>query len=384
LITSTPYVKRTVSSTFGRRTLTPGLSNDKVLDAGVVYDLAAALSLRSGVIHSGPMSYRGLMARRNAAIARKANKLLSSFDFVIGNYGVAEGTFKRVKARGGRTVLNYPNAHHHFSRKMLDQEANLEPAFASTISDNVVRLADTYDAECQLADMILVGSSFVRNTFIDEGLGAKRIEVIPYGCDTTRFYPTERVPTLNSFKALFVGQLTQRKGLSYLLRGYQMFHGPGTELLIVGRHVGSVDVLNPFRGMISYMGNQPNSSLGAIYRQADVFVFPTLIEGMPLAVLEAMASGLPVITTAQGPGDIVRDGIEGFIVPIRDPAAIAERLSFLRANPDVRAEMGRAARSRALEFTWEAYCQTAVRTVLSLAEGQPDSNLNALTYSLNQ
>jgi glycosyltransferase involved in cell wall biosynthesis len=96
-------------------------------------------------------------------------------------------------------------------------------------------------------------------------------------------------------------------------------------------------------------------------------VFPTLIEGMPLVVLEAMASGLPVITTPNGPGDVVRDGIDGFVVPIRDPGAIIEKLEFLRANPDQRAEMGRNARERALCFTWQAYRRNASRFLVDAA-----------------
>ena len=81
-------------------------------------------------------------------------------------------------------------------------------------------------------------------------------------------------------------------------------------------------------------------------------------------MLEAMASGLPVITTSHGPGDIVRDRVDGFIVPIRDPEAIVNTIEYLRANPEIRAEMGRSARARALEFTWKAYCEKAAQVVL--------------------
>jgi glycosyltransferase involved in cell wall biosynthesis len=96
-------------------------------------------------------------------------------------------------------------------------------------------------------------------------------------------------------------------------------------------------------------------ALAQQYRESDVFVFPTLLEGMGLVVLEAMACGLPVIVTANGPGDIVRDGIDGYVVPIRDEAAIVDRLERLYANPALRVEMGRNARRRSLEFGWGQY-----------------------------
>jgi glycosyltransferase involved in cell wall biosynthesis len=98
---------------------------------------------------------------------------------------------------------------------------------------------------------------------------------------------------------------------------------------------------------------------------------------MPLVVVEAMASGLPVITTDHGPGDIVRDGIDGYIVPIRDPEAIAGKLEYLRANPEFRLQMGRNARERALEFTWARYCQTAADAVLNVSRELRASNLES-------
>ena len=98
-----------------------------------------------------------------------------------------------------------------------------------------------------------------------------------------------------------------------------------------------------------------------------MFVLPTLIEGMPLVVLEAMACGLPVIVTANGPGDIVRDGIDGFVIPERDADAICDRLDWLHRHPALRAEMGQRAAQRAREFSWAAYASKARRVLSDLA-----------------
>jgi glycosyltransferase involved in cell wall biosynthesis len=88
---------------------------------------------------------------------------------------------------------------------------------------------------------------------------------------------------------------------------------------------------------------------------------------MPLVVLEAMACGLPVITTTHGAGEIVRDGIDGFFVPIRDPEAIAARLEQLHRDPALREQMGRNAREQAMRHTWSAYAQRAADAVLGVA-----------------
>ncbi|MDQ7028789.1 MAG: glycosyltransferase family 4 protein, partial [Ardenticatenia bacterium] len=101
--------------------------------------------------------------------------------------------------------------------------------------------------------------------------------------------------------------------------------------------------------------------------QADVFVFPSLQEGSALVTYEALACGLPVVTTPNA-GSVVRDGIEGFLVPIRDVEALAARLEHLRADEGLHLEMGQAARRRAKAFTWEHYGDRLADTVRSLRD----------------
>jgi glycosyltransferase involved in cell wall biosynthesis len=369
------------ASTIGRRSLPLGLSKERVQDAGVLYDFLAAISLRSARGGIAIRSTRRLWNRRNVAIAKAGARLLGGSRTVLSNYGVAESVFGRVKTFGGQTILNYPNAHHRYSRRLIAEEKELEPSFASTFTEETTRYTTTYDRECELADMIMVGSSFVYRSFVEEGLGAKHIAIISYGSDTSRFYPAENPTTEAGLRAIYVGQLSQRKGLSYLLRGWRMFRGPNTELRVAGTPInGSFAALKPYSSLFTYLGNLSHKDLARAYRQADVFVFPTLLEGMPLVVLEAMASGLPVITTDRGPGDIVRDGVDGFIVPIRDPESIADRLEYLRSNPERRVEMGRAARMRALTFSWERYCQIAADCVASFAAGNQENDIRAVAH----
>jgi hypothetical protein len=364
LLAGLPIVNRRYLGTMGRRTLLPSLEASKVVDAGVPYDFLAAGALRAGLGKVGLRANKKFLRSRSRSIARKASSLAGDAKTIVGNYGVSLPAFERVKGTGGRVILNYPNVHHRFQHRLLAEEAEREPHFAGTMTNEITEMASIFDQECHLADAILVGSSFVRKSFEAEGFSGTNIAVIPYGCDTSMFSPGEPRKREDSFRALFVGQLTQRKGLSYLLKGYQAFQGPGTELLVAGRSIGNPGVLKSYQQLFTYLGNMPHMKLAELYRQVDVFVFPTLLEGMPLVVLEAMASGLPVITTSHGPGDIVRDGLDGFIVPIRDPGAIAEHLDILRSNPEMRAYMGRAARSRALEFTWQRYCDRAAQFVL--------------------
>lgn len=354
-------------ATVGRRTLPPRLDSNRVIQAGVFCDFMMAVAMRSPWRRGRMQAADALLDRRERLIAAKGAELAADASVVVSATRVAKRAFQAVHRRGGRAVLSYQIAHHRYTQRLLAEEAEREPEFAATINPHVYppALAALLEEECELADHILVGSSFVRDSFIAEGIDPNKLTAIPYGTDTSLFVPGAEARKDGKFRVLFVGQIGQRKGIAYLLRAYDRFKGPGTELKLVGRFVGPPQVFTPYRHLFEHCDNVPRPALAEIYREADVLVLPTLVEGMPLVVLEAMASGLPVIATANGPGDIVRDGIDGFIVPIRSVDAIVEKLEFLRAHPDARAEMGRAARARALQFTWDAYASKAAAVVLS-------------------
>ena len=102
----------------------------------------------------------------------------------------------------------------------------------------------------------------------------------------------------------------------------------------------------------------------------DVFVFPSLFEGFGLVILEAMAQGLPVITTSHTVGpDIIEDGVDGFIVPIRSSEAIAEKLELLAADRPRLEAMREAAIATARRFTWENYRRRLAEVLAPLVTG---------------
>lgn len=357
------WAARLYSRSFGRRALPEPLSQDQVRETGILPDF-----LMAAHGHLWPTSFaykrirESLMHARTRAIAKTAARALRGERAVVASWSCAEPVFREAKRRGVLSVLNYPFAHHRYARRYLFEEAQREPAFADSLNGHnyPAWFQQRLDAEIELADRILVGSSFVRDSFISEGISGEKVTVIPYGADTDLFEPTEKDRRRGGkLRLLCVGQLSQRKGISYLLRAASRMK-EGVELTLVGRVEGTGRAIDPYRSVFRHIPHVPRRDLKEIYQDADIFVFPTLMEGMPLAVVEAMASGLPVITTANGPGDIVRDGIDGFIVPPRDVSAIVDRVNELRSDPELRAEMARNARSRAQEFTWSNYRKRAV------------------------
>jgi glycosyltransferase involved in cell wall biosynthesis len=363
-----PLLRSAYASTFGRRAAPAGIDANLIVDAGVAWDFAAALVNRAGrsvPSLAAPVSRR-LLACTERAVGHAASVAVNGADVVIGSYHVAEPAFARARRQGVRTVLNYPIAHHRWQYEFFAEQAAARPEFASALPafGNVRRHSAALDPEIELADAVLVGSDFVRNTFVAQGVPSSKIAVVPYGVDAARFAPAEHGAERRPFRVLFVGQIGERKGVSYLLEAYESFKRPGTELALVGDLVNGGEAYRRFAGLFEHVPNVPHARLPQLFRTADVFVLPTLVEGMPLVVLEAMASGLPVIVTPNGPAEVVRDGVDGYVVPIRDSEAIAARLDTLYRSPELRREMGRNARLRAEQWSWQRYAKAAADVAL--------------------
>jgi len=367
-VASTPGVGATYRRTLGRRAPPSGLPLERVVEAGVAQDFGAAIAGRMPVARS--LQHRTAQRLRFAAeraVAMKAGELAGEADVVVASYGTGRFAFEAIRRRGGRAVLSYPIAHNRYQQRFYAEEAELAPAFAAALprlQELPAEYAERLEAECELADGILVGSAFVRQSFLELGYDPRKIAITPYGVDTARFMPRSAPRQDGTFRVLFVGQIGQRKGMSYLLRGYELFRRPDCELHVVGSYVPGHEVYRRYQHLYRHTPNVLHEDLPALFHEADVFLFPSLIEGMPLVVLEAMACGVPVITTTHGPGEVVRDGVDGFFVPIRDPEAIARRLEQLYRDPELRQAMGANARAQAMRHTWEAYAAKAAEAVM--------------------
>lgn len=369
LLERAPGVGGLYGRTLGRRTPPPGLPLEKVIEAGVRQDFLAALVGRWPLASHAWRRARAqqLTFAAERAVAELAGRHTRQVDRVVASYGTGRYAFEAIKRAGGRAVLSYPIAHNTFQARLYAEEAERAPEFAAALPRLAAlpaEYSERLDIECALADRILVGSSFVRDSFLSLGFDPGKLAVTPYGVDTERFAPPATPRRSATFRVLFVGQIGQRKGMSYLLEAYRLFRRPDSELHIVGSYVPGHEVYRGYADLYRHTPHVPQAALPALLHEADVFVFPSLVEGMPLVVLEAMASGLPVIATPNGPGDIVRDGIDGFLVPIRDPQAIAARLEQLYADPALRESMGRQAREQALRHTWDHYARGAADVAL--------------------
>ena len=211
--------------------------------------------------------------------------------------------------------------------KLLAEESEAFPGWAPPLVAD--RYADEYAAreraEWDNADVVLCASEFVRRGVADSGGPRRRCIVVPYGVDA-RFSLPVRTPHPGPLRILTIGEVGLRKGSPYVLKAAQRLKGRA-----VFRMVGIWGVLRGVREAmqadVELTGPIPRSEILAHFAWADVFLLPSICEGSAVAIYEALAARLPVVCTPNT-GSVVRDGVDGFVVPARNAEAIAERLEI--------------------------------------------------------
>ena len=225
--------------------------------------------------------------------------------------------------------------------------------------------------EIDAADRVIIPSEFVRRTFVENGVPEKKLTVIPYGFNPTDFQPGEKKD--NVFRVLFVGNIGIQKGVHYLLEAWERLALPNAELHFIGKvEEGMQPLLDRHASRIILRGHVKHEELQKEYAQASVFVLPSLQEGSALVTYEAMACGLPMLVS-ENTGSVVRDGKDGFVIPIRSVDAIIEKLQWMHDHPDDAAAMGVSAAEYIQEFTWDRYARRVIEVYHELLDDKEQS-----------
>lgn len=277
----------------------------------------------------------------------------------------AATSFAAATRAGWHKVYDLPIGYWRAARRLFDEERELQPAWASTIDLLQASPAklERKDEEVRLADQILVASRFTQSTLAEFPGPTAPVHIIHYGAPLR---PARRAPGEPGapLKVLYVGSLGQRKGLAYLFAAMARLDRAATLTLVGARPSAPCAALDAGLARSRWQPPVAHDTVLDLMSRHDVLVFPTLFEGFGLVILEAMSQGLPVITTPHCAGpEIIAEGVDGFIVPIRDADAIAERLALLAADRDRLAAMSAAAVRRAAEWSWERYGADVVAAV---------------------
>ncbi len=312
------------------------------------------------------------LGRRARQEAWKANAALFSY-----SYYAAEA-FAPGPMRPELRFLFQLHPHPKTIRKLLREELERVPQFAASLRwEHEIGAPETHFAalcsEPSLANGWVTASSYTAQTLAENGVPHDQIHVVPYGVDTLHYPCRDTAPRdTDPFRIIWVGNMTQRKGLSYFLEAIASLPQENLEVLVCGHHAVEQDVIENcgiksirvFRGL-------PTSELTQLMRECDLFVLPSIAEGFGHVILEAMSSGLPVLTTGSTCApDVLVNGKHGFIVPIRNSEALAAKISWGRAHRADLYQMGLAAASRARLFTWERFRRGIVSAYTQMAEHQ--------------
>ena len=320
----------------------PGLAGARVIApnvAALTFELKASLARENGW---------KLISRRNEwfqlhAIAQLSNGSTNGNHTIFAYSYAAEEIFKFAKDCGWRTVLGQIDPGPAEERIV----AGLEKTSAIKHKHWEPAPTDYWKSwrnECALADQIVVNSDWSRDALLAEGIPAEKIRVIPVAYESStdvgslqRLYP-RAFSAERPLRVLFLGQINLRKGVDQLLGAVQLLSGEHVEFWFVGPT--QIDVPQSLRlhPQVRWFGVAPRADVASYYRDADVFIFPTLSDGFGLTQLEAQSWKLPVIASRYC-GEVVRDGFNGVILEEVSGRAIAHALVSLLRSPETLSAM---------------------------------------------
>ncbi len=308
----------------------------------------------------------------SASIAdRIASRWIPRSRIYHGWTGLSLAGLRIAKGHGSVTLVENPSMHPgHW------QEAVLQECDAFGVNPRDCRatlpslLIERMEREFELCDRIVVPSAIAQRSFERLGISGKAV-VVHAGVDHDFFRPSASPKTSGVFRVCYVGRVELAKGLTYLLEAWKRLALTNAELLLVGDVAPEMQsVIKSYAlSTVRFKGFSTRDDVAQSYRDSDLFVFPSVNEGLARVLLEAMATELPVIATDKsGAEDCITQGQEGTIIPARDANALAESILWHFQHREESAAMGKAGRRRIeQEFTLSHYEERMLRLYRVLA-----------------
>jgi glycosyltransferase involved in cell wall biosynthesis len=302
---------------------------------------------------------RGTRANRSALDSIALDARRSTLDFGSIFFGYDTGFLEPsqwIKARGGKVIVCQMDPS-RYEVDLVKEEEKRWPGWAR----HSVEVPDAYfkrrEDEWSVADMVMVNSEWTRQALMKQGVPESKLAVVPLAFEANN-------PRLNSvtysqpstfgarspLRALFLGQVILRKGIQYLIEAAKLLKDEPIHFDIVGSIGISDQAIASAPSNMTFYGPVSRDRTEEFYRSADLFVLPTLSDGFALTQLEAMAYGLPVITTPNC-GEVVSDGVDGLIVPDSDSSSLAEAFQLLLQDPEKLRAMSESTKAKVEQFS---------------------------------
>ena len=218
--------------------------------------------------------------------------------------------------------------------------------------------------EIELADYFFVLSDFAKKSLTDNGINEDKIFKINLGFDKNVFTKKMHYRNVERFKVLFVGSITRRKGIQTLLDAISGINERDIELTMVGNIGDASDLLRRYKGSYRHVGFQDHQSLAQYYKEADILVFPSILDSWAMVVVEAMACGTPVIISDNtGSKELVSNGKNGFVINTGNTAELQEKIMYFYNNRDLLPIFGKHAVESVKNYSWENYSKNLINTI---------------------
>ena len=245
------------------------------------------------------------------------------------------------------------------THKIVQTERENFPDIEAQLPDSIIQQDYAWFEDiCKSVDLFITPSNFVNRGLEAFGISAEKYRTTPYAVSAS-WFQVRNQPVKG--RILFVGTAELRKGIHVLGMAAEKLAPLGYEFRVAGG-VSETVRNHKLTKHLNFLGRVPRSEIQQEYANADIFVLPSLSEGSAEVTYEALAAGLPVITT-EATGSVVRDGIDGFIIPERDPDKLADCVKELVENRELRHQMSASAKAYASEYTWDKYSERLLKAL---------------------
>ncbi|HNP78446.1 MAG TPA: glycosyltransferase family 4 protein [Cyclobacteriaceae bacterium] len=319
-------------------------------------EIKALLRLRLG----GDMER--ILGDRNEDFQRRIpQEDIDRCDVVIGFDTSSWILAERARQAGKPFVLDQSIGHPRGKHFLFTQLRERYPDWAEDISVKPAYLLEREDAEYELAQRIVVASTFTKNSLSQFGIGEEKIRINPYGVSDSFFIERNDHSGTRPIRFLCLGTVGARKGSPFLQEVWSdgNFQASGAEVWFAGPATEKVkDLIQPTQGFV-YQGRVSHREIPELLGKCDCLLFPSFYEGFGQVILEAMAAGLAVITTENTAGpDIIEHGVDGLLFQAGDAVGLKQLLDRVLTRPEDVKRMGARAREKARTFTWARYGAT--------------------------
>jgi len=274
-------------------------------------------------------------------------------NIIIGWSGFSYKTFKKSKNYNIIKILERGSSHIEYQSEILTEEYK-----KFNIKYEISQKAITQELkEYDIADYISIPSKFVKNTFLQKRIDEKKLILIPYGVNLFNFFPKEKKD--NIFRFIYVGTLSIRKGVWYTLKAFDDLNLPNAELIMVGLIDSDfLFILEEFKSNknIKFIQHIEQNKLVNYYNISDVFVISSVEDGFAMVILQSLACGIPVICTENSGGsELILNGVNGYIVPIRDLNALKNKMTLLYENKKIYNILKTSILKQRKDLSWDNY-----------------------------